>query len=102
MAFQPFTKVRRDRSISSTVVLDFQPPTVTMVLRLQTPVHLRLESLAELASSMRGDTRRSGQYIIRGEQKVLQQGLWAGVPAVPLKLKKPPLAKCTNCSHLQW
>ena len=24
------------------------------------------------------------------------------MPAVPLKLKKPPLAKCTNCSHLQW
>ena len=23
-------------------------------------------------------------------------------PAVPLKLKKLPLAKCTNCSHLQW
>ena len=23
-------------------------------------------------------------------------------PAVPLKLKNEPVAKCTNCSHLQW
>ena len=45
--------------MSSTVVRDCHPPTVTMVLRRQTP-------------------------------------------AVPLKLKKEPSAKWTNCSHLTW
>lgn len=59
MAFHPLTYVLRDKSISSTVVLLFQPPTATIVFLRHTP-------------------------------------------AVPLKLKKFPCAKCTNCSHLQW
>ena len=71
-------------------------------------VHSRLQSVEQSSSGDTDDSLSSEQSkgiltVVREFQPPMDSmHLRRQTPAVPLKLKKLPVPKCTHCSHLQW